>query len=175
MFTQTSPTESASKHNITTYPQKIKTSKAVIGLDIVEVPHYSEDYWPVPTQAVKKLVRERNNYTCQICGEWCHEHAIIEGEAKEVPPPVQTPPKPTQTHQDSKPDVQPPAPDKKVIEKPKRNPESILKIPELQKALKEDFGLDDKQQLAALNIKYWSDLIFKPSEAYKIVADSRPD
>jgi len=47
-----------------------KTAKAIVGLDVIEVPHCLEQYWPLPTEAVKQQVRERDHYTCQICGEW---------------------------------------------------------------------------------------------------------
>ena len=57
----------------------------------------------------------------------------------------------------------------------KRNPESLVKIPDLQKALKEDFGMTDQQMKDELKIKYWSDLSTTPAEAYKNIASSRPD
>lgn len=50
---------------------------------------------------------------------------------------------------------------------PERDPDSIKTIPELQKALEIDFGLNDANQKAELNIKYWTDLAISPSEAYR--------
>lgn len=57
-------------------------------------------------------------------------------------------------------------------QKSPRNPDTITSIPELQKALTEDFGLDDKAQRAELNLRYWTDLAVKPAEAYSKVSAS---
>jgi hypothetical protein len=54
-----------------------------------------------------------------------------------------------------------------------RDTESLKTIEDLQKALKEDFGLEPIQQLAELNIKYWTDLTLTPAKAYEYVASTR--
>lgn len=58
--------------------------------------------------------------------------------------------------------------------KPKRDPQSVKSIPELQKALFQDFGLQPKEQLAELSINAWSELSITPAEAYFKVAAVRP-
>ena len=86
--------------------------------------------------------------------------------------------KPTDKPQDAKPAEKKAKPVPKaedIFPDEKRNPESLVKIPDLQKALKEDFGMTDQQMKDELKIKYWSDLSITPAEAYKKIASSRPD
>ncbi len=61
-------------------------------------------------------------------------------------------------------------------QKPVRDENNITSIPDLQKALTEDFNLALPDQLKELNLKFWSDfktLKLSPAQAYWVVATPR--
>ena len=97
-------------------------------------------------------------YAHKMKSGWCNEK---KKEAKPVEEPL--------------PEPEPEAPivEPEVDKQPKRDPDTIKTINELQKSLFEDYQLQPKEQLAELNLEGWTELAISPAEAYIQVAASR--